>query len=278
VKGREIMNKVVLQNGVQVPQLGLGVFMADQGIETEKAVTWALDASYRHIDTAALYGNEVSVGNAVKHSGIPREDIFLTSKVWNFDIRKGTVKSAFEKSLRNLQSDYIDLYLLHWPVEGKEAAWKVLEDLYDQGLIKAIGVSNFQPHHLEEICRIARIQPMVNQIESHPLMNNQAVIDYCHHKKIAVGAWSPLGGPRLNLLSHPVLQTLARKYGKTEAQIVLRWHIQRGLIVIPKSVHRERIVSNSEIFDFTLDEEDMNQIQMINMNFRVGPDPDNFDF
>jgi diketogulonate reductase-like aldo/keto reductase len=272
------MNKVVLQNGVQVPQLGLGVFQADRGTETEQAVTWALQAGYRHIDTAALYGNERSVGKAVQDSGIPREEIFLTSKVWNSDIRNGTVKSAFERSLRNLQSGYIDLYLLHWPVEGKEEAWKVLENLYDQGLIKAIGVSNFQPHHLEEIRRIARVQPMLNQIESHPLMNNQAVIDYCYLAGIAVGAWSPLGGPQIHLLNHPTLQMLAQKYGKTEAQIVLRWHIQRGLIVIPKSVHQNRIISNGQIFDFTLTEEDMELIQSLNMNLRVGPDPDNFNF
>lgn len=272
------MNKIILQNGLQVPQLGLGVFQADRGTETEKAVSWALAAGYRHIDTAAVYGNERSVGNAIKKSGLPRDSIFITTKVWNSDIRNGTVDIAFARSLRALQSDYIDLYLLHWPVEGKEKAWKVLENLYDLGLIKAIGVSNFQPHQLEEIRRIARIQPMVNQIESHPLMNNQDLIDYCHQAGIAVGAWSPLGGPRINLLSHPVLQMLAKKYERTEAQIVLRWHIQRGLIVIPKSVHQERIISNSQIFDFTLQDEDMEAIQSINMDLRIGPDPDNFDF
>jgi diketogulonate reductase-like aldo/keto reductase len=272
------MNKVVLENGVQVPQLGLGVFQAEEGKETESAVMWALQAGYRHIDTAALYGNERSVGNAVKESGIPREHIFLTSKVWNSDIRNQRVLQSFNHTLKSFQSDYIDLYLLHWPVVGKEYAWKLLERLYEEGKVRAIGVSNFQPHHLEEIMRIAHIKPMVNQIESHPLMNNQAVIDYCHQAGIAVGAWSPLGGPRINLLQHPLLQELAIKYGKTEAQIVLRWHIQRGLIVVPKSVHKERIESNSKIFDFTIEDEDMTLLQSMDMGFRVGPDPDHFDF
>ena len=144
----------MLENGVQVPQLGLGVFQAQEGDETERAVLWALQAGYRHIDTAALYGNEWSVGQAIKRSGIPRGDVFLTSKVWNADIRRGTVRQSFEQTLRNFQSDYVDLYLLHWPVEGKEDAWKVLENLYESGKIRAIGVSNFQPHHLEELMNI----------------------------------------------------------------------------------------------------------------------------
>jgi len=272
------MNHVVLENGVQVPQLGLGVFQAQEGDETERAVLWALQAGYRHIDTAALYGNEWSVGQAIKRSGIPRGDVFLTSKVWNADIRRGTVRQSFEQTLRNFQSDYVDLYLLHWPVEGKEDAWKVLENLYESGKIRAIGVSNFQPHHLEELMRVARIKPMVNQIESHPLMNNQAVIDYCHHAGIAVGAWSPLGGPQINLLQHPVLQGLAMKYSKTPAQIVLRWHVQRGLIPVPKSVHRNRIIDNRNVFDFALTDEDMALIQSLDMGIRVGPNPDQFDF
>ncbi|MCI2048718.1 MAG: aldo/keto reductase [Lachnospiraceae bacterium] len=272
------MKTITLYNGVQVPQLGLGVFKAAQGEETEDAVKWALEAGYRHIDTAAVYGNERSVGKAVRESGIPREDVFITAKVWNSDIRAGRAEDAFFRTLDNLQTDYVDLYLLHWPVEGKEYAWSQLEDLYVQKRIRAIGVSNFHPQHLEELMEQARIKPMVDQLESHPLMNNQELIDYLQANEIAVGAWSPLGGPQLPLLQHPVLLELAEKYHRTPAQIVLRWDIQRNIFVIPKSTHRERIISNSEIFDFELAEEDMERIRSLDRNFRVGPDPDNFNF
>lgn len=261
-----------------MPQLGLGIFQARQGRETEQAVLWALEAGYRHIDAAAVYGNEQSVGTGIKKSGISRQDIFLTTKVWNTDIRRGRTREAFFESLEKLQTDYVDLYLLHWPVEGKEEAWSVLEDLYRQKKIRAIGVSNFHQHHLEELANMAEVLPMFNQIESHPLLNNQKLIDYCQTRKIAVGAWSPLGGPRVNLMEHPVLEQLARKYQRSAAQIILRWDMQRGISAIPKSVHQSRIAANIQLFDFELSAEDMQLIQSLDMGFRVGPDPDRFDF
>ena len=272
------MSTIMLRNHVEIPQLGLGIFQARQGAETEQAVQWALEAGYRHIDAAAVYGNEYSVGNGIRKSGIPRKDIFITTKVWNTDIRKGRTREAFYESLEKLQTDYVDLYLLHWPVEGKETAWAVLEDLYQQRKIRAIGVSNFHQHHLEELSQYSAIAPMFNQIESHPLLNNQPLIDYCHTRRIAVGAWSPLGGPRIQLLEHPVLLALADKYHRTAAQIILRWDMQRGIAAIPKSVHKERIVSNAQIFDFNLSPEDMDLLNSLDMGLRVGPDPDDFNF
>lgn len=269
---------VRLRNGVAMPQLGFGVFLAGSGEGTEQAVRWALEAGYRHIDTAEVYGNEAEVGRAVAVSGLPREELFLTGKVWNSHIRAGVVREAFFRTLDNLGTDYLDLYLLHWPVEGTPEAWNILEELYAGGRIRAIGVSNFQQHHIEAMLRYAHIPPMVNQIESHPLMNNQTLIDWCQREGIAVGAWSPLGGPRFPLLSHPVLGMLAEKYGRTPAQIVLRWDIQRGVMPVPKSSHRERIIMNARIFDFSLLPEDMDRIQSLNLNARVGPDPDHCDF
>lgn len=272
------MNELTLANGVKMPQLGLGVFQAEEGSQTENAVTWALQAGYRLIDTAELYGNEEDVGRAVAKSGIPREQIFITDKVWNTNIRAGLTREAFYRSLQRLHTDYIDLYLLHWPTEGREEAWKALEVLYKTGLVRAIGVSNFQEHHLEEMKAYADVMPMFNQIESHPAFNNQELIAYCQDNDIAVGAWSPLGGPRVRLMEHPALIELAQKYGKTPVQIVLRWDMQRGISATPKSVHKERIISNSGIFDFLLSDEDMQLIWSLDMGFRVGPDPDNFNF
>lgn len=269
---------LTLESGVRIPQLGLGVYGAADGEETEQAVLWALEAGYRHIDTAAVYGNERSVGSALKESGLPRSEVFITGKIWNSHIRTGQTLEAFDQILKNLDTDYLDLCLLHWPVEGKEAAWETLVRLYEEKRIRAIGVSNFHAQHLNDLLQSTGVKPMLDQVESHPLMNNQELIDACRKAGIAVGVWSPLGGPRVPLLRHPVLQSLAEKYGRTPAQIVLRWDIQRGVAAIPKSVHRERIVSNSRIFDFELSEEDMNQIQALDMGLRVGPDPDHFNF
>lgn len=269
---------LTLSDKVRMPQLGLGVYGAKDGEETERAVLWALEAGYRQLDTAAVYGNEQSVGSAIRKSGLPRGDVFITGKIWNSHIRAGQTLPAFYRTLENLGTDYLDLCLLHWPVEGKEAAWETLAQLYEQGLVRAIGVSNFHVGHLNELIRATGVKPMLDQVESHPLMNNQKLIDACRRAGIAVGVWSPLGGPRVPLLEHPALRAMAGEYGRTPAQIVLRWDIQRGVAVIPKSVHRERIVSNAQIFDFTLTEEDMARIQALDMDMRVGPDPDNFDF
>lgn len=272
------MNYIQLNNGVKIPQLGLGVFQTPDGEQTVNSVKWALEAGYRHIDAARIYENEQSVGEGIRQSGVRREDIFLTTKLWNDDIRAGRAREAFEESLERLGTDYIDLYLLHWPADGFEEAWKELEKLYREGKIKAIGVSNFQKSHLERLMKIASIKPAVNQIESHPYFNNQELIDYCFENNIAAEVWSPLGGTGGNVLEDATLAKLSEKYGKSPAQIVLRWDVQRNVIVIPKSTHKERIVSNSMVFDFELDQEDMKTISGLNKNKRVGPDPDNFDF
>ncbi len=272
------MEYVQLKNSVKVPIVGLGVFLSKDGTETENAVTWSLENGYNHIDTAMIYQNEVSVGKGISSSGIDRNTIFLTTKLWNEDIRQGRGKKAFEESINKLGVDYVDLYLLHWPVEGRLDAWKVLEELYEEKKVKAIGVSNFQTHHLEELFNVASIKPMVNQIESHPYFTNQNLIDFCKKNEIAVQAWSPLGGEGAPLLSDSIINDLARKYNKTAAQIIIRWNIQRDVIVLPKSVNKDRIISNIQVFDFEISSDDMNAISALNQNKRVGPDPDNFNF
>lgn len=270
---------LTMNNGVQIPQLGLGVFQTPDGKATSQAVTWALQAGYRHIDTAMIYGNEESVGQGIRDSGLKRRDVFLTTKLWNDDIRSGRAKEAFEESLDRLGTDYVDLYLIHWPAQGWQQAWQDMEELYRQRRVRAIGVCNFQQHHLEELHSISSTKPAVNQIESSPQFVNQELIDYCHGElRIDVEAYSPLGGTGGSVLSDPRLESISRKVGRSPAQVVLRWHIQRGLIVIPKSTHQERIEQNAQVFDFTLDEDDMKAISAMDSGIRAGADPDNFDF
>lgn len=270
---------LTMNNGVQIPQLGLGVFQTPDGRATSQAVTWALQAGYRHIDTAMIYGNEESVGQGIRDSGLKRRNVFLTTKLWNDDIRSGRAKEAFEESLDRLGTDYVDLYLIHWPAQGWQQAWQDMEELYRQRRVRAIGVCNFQQHHLEELHSISSTKPAVNQIESSPQFVNQELIDYCHGElRIDVEAYSPLGGTGGSVLSDPRLESISRRVGRSPAQVVLRWHIQRGLIVIPKSTHQERIEQNAQVFDFTLDEDDMNAISAMDSGIRAGADPDNFDF
>ena len=270
---------LTMNNGVQIPQLGLGVFQTPDGKATSQAVTWALQEGYRHIDTAMIYGNEESVGQGIRDSGLKRRDVFLTTKLWNDDIRSGRAKEAFEESLDRLGTDYVDLYLIHWPAQGWQQAWQDMEELYRQRRVRAIGVCNFQQHHLEELHSISSTKPAVNQIESSPQFVNQELIDYCHGElRIDVEAYSPLGGTGGSVLSDPRLESISRRVGRSPAQVVLRWHIQRGLIVIPKSTHKERIEQNAQVFDFTLDEDDMKAISAMDSGIRAGADPDNFDF
>ena len=272
------MQSIRLENNVEIPIIGLGVFKSNTGSETEQAVLWAFESGYTHIDTAMIYQNEESVGTALAKAPLPREKIFLTTKLWNDDIRKHRAKDAFQESLDKLQTAYVDLYLLHWPVDGRNEAWTDLEELYNAGKIKAIGVSNFHKNHLEELFKSAKIMPMVNQIESHPYFNNQELIDFCHSKNIAVQAWSPLGGEGAPILKDETIIALAEKYNKTAVQIILRWNIQRNVIILPKSVNKDRIASNIQAFDFELSADDMNKINNLNKNQRVGPNPDTFDF
>ncbi len=268
---------VCLNNGREMPLVGLGVFQAREGEEVENAVTWALDAGYRSIDTAAVYQNERGVGEAVKASGVPREDIFLTTKVWNTDQGFDATLQAFDKSLDRMQTDFVDLYLIHWPVEDRfKETWAAMEYLHEQGRARSIGVSNFLVHHLKELLSVATVMPTVNQVEFHPRLQQPGLQDFCHSNEIVLEAWSPL--MKGKVLEIPELVEIAEGHGKNAVQVTVRWLIQKGIIAIPKSVHRERIEKNIEVFDFQLSEEEMAAINALDRGTRIGPDPDNFNF
>jgi diketogulonate reductase-like aldo/keto reductase len=271
---------VTLNNGVAIPQVGLGVFQAKEGAEVESAVRVALETGYRLIDTAAGYGNERGVGKAMKDSGLPREEVFITTKLGNANHAYADTLRAFDESLGKLDCGYIDLYLIHWPVpmQGKfTQAWQAMEELYDAKRVRAIGVSNFKPHHLEELGTRAKTVPTVNQIELHPLFQQKETRAYCAEHRIAVESYSPLMQAG-EVLEHPVIANLAQKHGKTPAQIILRWHVQSGFIVIPKSVKPERIRENFALFDFALSENDMRAIEDMDQEKRINPDPDSANF
>jgi diketogulonate reductase-like aldo/keto reductase len=266
---------ITLNNGVTMPQLGFGVFQIPTDA-TADAVTTALEAGYRAIDTATLYRNEDGVGRAIAASGIPRDDLFVTTKLWNTDQGYDNARRAFDKSLRNLGMDYVDLYLIHWPVPSRNQVaetWQALEKIYADGLARAIGVSNFAPHHMRRLAESATITPALDQIELHPYLQQGDARAYNREHEIATEAWAPLakGG---DLLSDPVIDALARKHDHTPAQIVLRWHIQHGTVVIPKSQTPARVRENFDIFGFALDEGDMAEIDAIDRGSRTGPDPD----
>jgi diketogulonate reductase-like aldo/keto reductase len=272
-----ISDCATLHNGVKMPWLGLGVYKAAEGKEVEGAVRTALEVGYRSIDTASIYGNERGVGKAVRESGVPREEVFITTKVWNDRQGYESTLQAFEESRQRLGVEYVDLYLIHWPVKGKyKETWRALEKLYKDGWVRAIGVSNFQIHHLEDLMADCEIRPMVNQVELHPCLTQEPLRDFCRKHQIQVEAWGPL--MRGQIFDNPVVVELSRKYGRTPAQILLRWDLQHGIVTIPKSVRPERIRENAGIFDFTLAEEDMAKLDALNENRRIGPDPDNFDF
>ncbi|MCY8549684.1 aldo/keto reductase [Bacillus haynesii] len=278
---KNLQDRITLNNGTAMPWFGLGVFKVEEGPELVQAVKTAIKHGYRSIDTAAIYGNEEGVGQGIreglKESGISREDLFVTSKVWNDDLGYDETIAAYEASLEKLGLDYLDLYLIHWPVEGRyNAAWKALETLYEQGRVKAIGVSNFHIHHLEDLLKEAAVKPAINQVEYHPRLTQKELQTFCSSHGIQLQAWSPL--MQGQLLSHPLLKDIADKHGKTPAQVILRWDLQNGVITIPKSTKAERIAQNADIFDFELTIEEMKQIDGLNENTRVGPDPDNFDF
>jgi diketogulonate reductase-like aldo/keto reductase len=272
-----LTSTTTLHNGVKMPWLGLGVYKAKEGDEVINAVKASLKTGYRSIDTAALYQNEEGVGRAIKESGVPRDEIFLTTKVWNTDQGYDSTLKAFAESRKKLNVDYVDLYLIHWPVKDKFIdTWKALEKLYRDGLVRAIGVSNFQIHHIEELKKHSDILPMVNQVEFHPLLTQKELLQYCKQEGIQLEAWSPL--MRGNHLDHPTLAALAEKYGKTPAQIILRWDLQHGVVTIPKSVREHRIRENADIFDFELSAADMEQIDAMNQDHRFGQHPDHFHF
>jgi len=278
---KNLQDTVTLHNGVKMPGFGLGVFKVEEGPELVNAVKVAIKNGYRSIDTAAIYGNEEGVGQGIreglKEAGISRENVFVTSKVWNADLGYDATIAAYETSLKKLGLDYLDLYLIHWPVEGKyKEAWRALETLYKEGKVKAIGVSNFQVHHLKDLMEVAEIKPVINQVEYHPRLTQKELQAFCEKHHIHLEAWSPL--MQGELLDNEVLTEIANKHNKSVAQIILRWDVQNGIITIPKSTKEHRIVENASIFDFELTKEEIERIDELNQNHRVGPDPDNFDF
>ncbi|MFD2703495.1 aldo/keto reductase [Paenibacillus shunpengii] len=281
ITAMHLQDTVKLNNGVNMPWFGLGVFKVEEGEELVQAVKNAIAHGYRSIDTASVYQNEAGVGQAIREAlqenGLSREELFITSKVWNADLGYEETLAAYEASLNKLGLEYLDLYLVHWPVPGKyKEAWRALETLYKDGRVRAIGVSNFQIHHLEDLLADAEITPVVNQIELHPYLSQTELRDYAAKHHIQIEAWSPL--MQGQLLDQPVLQDIAERHGRSVAQVILRWDLQHGIITIPKSTKEHRIIENATVFDFTLSDEEMARIDQLNQNDRVGPDPDHIDF
>ena len=269
---------ISLNNGVEIPQLGFGVFQIKPE-ETVKATTSALEIGYRHIDAAQMYGNERQVGIAVRESGIPREEVFVTSKLNNNRLERDDILRSFDTSLSELGFDYLDLFLIHWPlpaVADYVARWKVMEEIYAGGRVKAIGVSNFQPNHLRDLFGATDVRPAVNQIEAHPFLTQDELRAFGADHEIVTEAWAPIARGKVN--DDPVIAGIAGQVGKTPAQVTLRWHIQRGDVVFPKSVTRSRVEENFDIFDFELDEPAMTAISALNRDQRTGPNPDEFNY
>lgn len=260
-------SKIKLNNGIEIPVLGLGTLHA-MGETVQKAVIWAIEAGYRHVDTAKAYGNESSVGKAIKRCGIPRENVFITTKLWNDDHGYDNALKAIDRNLKSLGLDYVDLYLVHWPVSGRRVeTWKAMEKILNDGKALAIGVSNYTVRHIEELLTDAEVIPVVNQIEFTPYLYQKELQEYCEGKDIKIEAWSPLThGMKLN---DAKLVEIANKYGKSPAQILIRWGLQHNAILIPKSVRKERIIENSQMFDFSISRKDMDKLDGFNEDLRT---------
>jgi methylglyoxal/glyoxal reductase len=275
MKITSIADRVALHNGVEMPWFGLGVFRAEEGNEVFNAVCHAAACGYRSIDTAAVYGNEEGVGRALRACGVPRDEMFVTTKVWNSDQGHDTTLRAFDASLERLGLDTVDLYLVHWPVTGRfTETWRALERMYAEGRARAIGVSNFLEHHLDTLLQRAEVVPMVNQVEFHPRLVQPGLLAKCDALGIRLEAWSPIMRGKVDEI--PELQEIAARHGKSPAQVTLRWDLQHGVVTIPKSVRPERIASNADVFDFELAPEEMAAIDALDRNERLGPDPDTF--
>ncbi|AZA82566.1 aldo/keto reductase [Chryseobacterium lactis] len=264
---------VTLNNGIDIPALGFGVWQMENLKECEEAVVKAIQTGYRMIDTAAIYQNETAVGAAVKNSGVDRDELFITSKVWVQDHGYEKTKSAFQRTLDRLQMDYLDMYLVHWPYGDFLGTWKALEELNQEGKIKAIGVCNFTIEKLEELKANSKVLPVINQIELHPVFQQKELQVYDRENNIVTQPWSPLGNGNANLLANDSLKAIAEKYGKTVAQVILRWHLQEGFVVIPKSVTPSRIEENFNVFDFELTEDEMNAVRSLDTGKRLFFDP-----
>lgn len=282
-----VNSPIKLNNGVEIPCVGYGTFRTDPAV-TAQAVQDAIAAGYRHVDTAKVYENEVGVGQGIKAVGVPREELFVTSKLWNTDRGYEATKAAFQASLDRLGLDYLDLYLIHWPANekqfGADAAkinaetWRAMEELYEAGKIRAIGLSNFMPHHVAELLKTAKIKPMVDQIEVHPGWTHAEEIKKLQAMDIVVEAWGPLGGQGATVLVDPTMQKIAATHGKSTAQVSLRWILQQGVVPLPKSVHVDRLKQNMELFDFELSNEEMQTIAALPNLGGQCKDPDDVDF
>jgi diketogulonate reductase-like aldo/keto reductase len=267
-----------LSHGGRMPWLGLGVWKVDGDAQAESTVRTAIELGYRSIDTAMIYENERGVGRGIRNSGLARAELFVTTKLWTDDVRSGRIEEAFDASLGRLGLDYVDLYLVHWPIRGRiGAVWKTLEKIQRSGRARAIGVSNHLIPHLQELLASAEIAPAVNQIEFHPYLQSRPLLELCRKHRIRVEAWSPLMQAG-TVLKDPVLSDIARRHGRTVAQVILRWDVQSGVVTIPKSVKKSRLEENASIFDFALTDSDMAAIAALDRNQRVGPDPMNFGF
>jgi diketogulonate reductase-like aldo/keto reductase len=269
------MQYKTLRNGVLIPMIGFGTWQIAEDICVD-AVKTALKVGYRHIDTAAIYRNEQAVGQAIAESGIAREDLFITTKLWNSVRGFEATLDSFEEQCKKLRTNYIDLYLLHWPKDNDAESWRAMEELYLKGRIKAIGVSNYHRHHFESLMETAKVKPMVNQLECHPRLVQKDLLDYLEKEEVVMEAYSPL--MRGEIMHIPLLKKLSEKYNRSIAQIVLRWNLERGIVVLPKSVTSSRIKENYDIFDFSLSAEDVEAINALNTDTRTGADPDHFDF
>lgn len=265
--------EVTFNNGVTMPMFGLGTFKTPPGETTSNSVRWALEAGYRKIDTASFYENEEGVGKGLKESGVSRDEVFVTTKVWTTEMGYESTLEAFDRSRKKLDIDVLDLYLVHWPVKDKyQDTWKALEKLYGEGKIRAIGISNFEPHHIDKLLAVAEVPPVLNQVELHPYLNQKHIREACENNGIVPEAWSPIAKGKV--LDDPTIQSIGEKHGKNPVQVTLRWELQHGVVIIPKSVHKERIKDNMQIFDFELSGPEMAEIDKLHNDGRLGPHPD----